>query len=86
MLIAAPLVLTACSGSIGSVEPPILVDPPEGLTVACERPILLPEGGLTQAEVEFFWLNDRSNLIACGLQLQSLKDFYVKRDERITSQ
>jgi len=85
MLIAVLLATTACLDSIGSVEPPILVDPPLGFTVACERPVLLPSRSLTQAEVESFWISDRSNLISCGLQLQALIDFYVKRDTRITN-
>ena len=84
MPIVSLLVLAACSDSIGSVEPPVLADPPEGLTESCPRPILLPERELIQAEVERYWINDRSNLIGCGLQLQALIDFYKKRDTRIT--
>lgn len=77
-------VTTACSDSIGSVEPPILADPPLGLIATCERPVLLPSRSLTQVEVEAYWIRDRSNLINCRLQLQSLIDFYKKRDKRIT--
>lgn len=86
MLSAALSVLIACSDSIGSVEPPLLSPPPARLTRSCEKPVLLPEGDLTQAEVEFFWINDRENLIRCGLQLNELIEFYRNRDKGITGQ
>lgn len=85
-LIAALSALAACSGSIGSVEPPILADPPEDLTRSCERPVLLPDRDLTQREVEMFWINDRENLIRCGLRLQELIEFYNNRDKGITDE
>jgi hypothetical protein len=84
MLIAVLLVLTACSESIGSVEPPVLADPPEEFTKECSRPVLLPNGPLTQSEVENLWIQDRNHLISCGMQLQALIDFFESRDKRIT--
>ena len=86
MQIVLLLGLTACSASIGSVEPPKLVTPPEELTESCARPVLLPDRELTQAEVEMFWINDRENLIRCGYRLQELIAFYQDRDERIQAQ
>lgn len=83
MLLGLPLVLAACSGSIGSVEPPKLVPPPVELTVDCVRPVLLPERELTQSEVEIFWMRDRSNLIECGQYKDLLQEFYADRDTRI---
>lgn len=83
MLIAVLSTLTACGGSIGSVEPPKLTPPPAGLTDPCQRPSLLPDRELTQEEVEFFWINDRERLVRCGYQLQQLVDFYKDRDGRI---
>lgn len=84
MLIVALSMLTACGESIGSVEPPKLSSPPLGLTGPCARPIDLPDRELTQKEVEFYWINDRENLIRCGLQLQDLIAFYEDRDGRLT--
>ena len=78
--------LTACSGSIGSVEPPKLANPPEAFTKECPRPVLLPDGPLTQSEVEDLWIQDRNHLISCGMQLQALIDFFASRDKRITDE
>ena len=83
MLIVPLLILTACGVLIGSIEAPILVDPPTGLIQSCERPVVLPDRGLTQAEVEVFWIKDRENLVRCDLQLQELIDFYSTRDKGI---
>ncbi len=84
MLVAALSILTACSESIGSVEPPRLDPPPSGLIEACQRPIVLPDRELTQGEVEFFWINDRERLIRCGYKLQQLIEYYADRDRRLT--
>lgn len=82
-LIALPLALGACSGSIGSVEPPKLSPPPAELIEPCERPVLLPERILTQSEVEALWIRDRANLIECGQYKDLLQEFYQDRDSRI---
>lgn len=84
MLLALPLGLTACAGSIGSVEPPILQAAPEELTKPCERPVELPVRELTQLEVEAYWIQDRENLIRCGYSFQQLQDYYLDRDNRVT--
>jgi hypothetical protein len=84
MPVIALSMLTACAGSIGSVEPPLLGDPPPKLTTECAKPSLLPERELTQKEVEFYWINDRENLIRCGIQLADLVSFYRDRDGALT--
>lgn len=78
-------VLAACGGSIGSVEPPELASPPNEFIIPCDRPVLLPDQFLTQAEVEALWIRDRNYLVSCGLKLQALIDFYANRDNRITN-
>lgn len=83
-LIGLPLVLTACADSIDKLaEPPTLVDPPGPLVSTCETPVLLPERTLSQSEVERYWLRDRENLLQCGIQLDSLVEFYRKRDTEL---
>jgi hypothetical protein len=42
----------------------------------CERPLTLPEGAITRAQVEQLWARDRGNLIKCGMNLETLIDFY----------
>lgn len=86
MLVGSLSVLVACTESIGSVEPPILSDPPDKLVRPCARPGVLPDRELTQAEVEFFWINDRERLIRCGLRLRDLIAFYQDRDARIVTE
>lgn len=78
-----PLVLTACEESIGPIEAPILVDVGEELTNLCQKPIRLPRRPLTQAEVEHFWIQDRTNLENCGITHEALVEFIRQRDNRI---
>ena len=81
----APLsLLMACSGSIGSVEPPKLAPPPDSLIVPCARPVLLPNHVLSQSEVETYWVRDRANLITCGERHQAQTEFYQSRDSKVT--
>lgn len=75
--------LMGCGDSIGSVEPPILADPPVSLTLPCEKPVLLPERELKQVESESYWIADRSELISCADEKAALVDFYRDRDHRI---
>jgi hypothetical protein len=77
---------TACLGLIRLSEPPVLAQPPEKLTDKCHRPVRLPPRGLTQLEVETFWIQDRRNLANCADRHKALADFYYKRDERIMGQ
>jgi hypothetical protein len=68
--ILSALVLTASCAS-RSVEPiPIL--PPPSLTAPCAPPVSLPEGAMTQAEVEKAWGRDRSALRTCAERHQAL--------------
>ena len=82
MLLAVLLALPACGGLTPSLinEGPRLNDAPDELHNPCAKPLRLPERELTQAEVESFWLRDRENLIACGLDKEALLEFYLTRD------
>ncbi len=85
MLVGLLLVLTACADSIKSIDGPPQLDPiPENLTNRCARPVVLPDRELTQEEVEMYWLNDRANLVACGLSRDAILEYYRKRDALIT--
>lgn len=75
--------MTACSESTGSVEPPLLQNPPEEISEPCERPVELPLSSLTQLQVEKFWIIDRSSLIDCASRLDILTAFYKIRDQGI---
>jgi hypothetical protein len=48
--------------------------------VPCADPANLPNGGLSQRDVERFWSKDRVNLIQCGDRHAALRDFYRGRD------
>jgi len=66
-LIAALLALTACGGSNRSVDPgQIRIEPPsESVMQRCALAVDLPDGPMTQAEVETHWRRDRAALAAC---------------------
>lgn len=83
MLAMSLSVLTACGESIGSVEPPVLTEPPSEFTRPCPRPVKLPERPLTQLEVETNWIEDRGRLISCSERHGALVEFYQDRDSRI---
>lgn len=70
------LAVTACSASTPSVSGPILLPPLPHSVTTCERPGLLPEAGLTRAQVEQLWARDRGNLIKCGATLETLITYY----------
>lgn len=59
--------LQACGGSTPFTESPPLQTVVEQ---ECERPVRLPEGGLSQAQVESLWIRDRVSLIECGEKLR----------------
>lgn len=84
MPVALLSVLMGCGDSIGSVEPPVLAEPPVSLTLPCEKPVLLPSQELKQHESETYWIADRSELISCGDEKAALIEFYRDRDYRIT--
>jgi hypothetical protein len=48
--------------------------------VPCADPANLPNGRLSQRDVERFWSKDRVNLIQCGDRHAALRDFYKGRD------
>ena len=82
-LLTTLLVLPACLGSIGSVEPPKLTPAPGELVKPCAKPVNLPSRALRQFEVENFWITDRDNLITCSERHQGLVDYYETRDQKI---
>ncbi len=84
MLIGPLLVLGACAASIGSIEPPTLAPPPASFADPCNRPIRLPDGEMTQLQVEEFWIIDRSRLVNCSDRHAALGDFFKHRDQLIT--
>lgn len=72
MLIVLLSALTACAGSIPFSEPPRVDPPPPSALEACRRPASLPVGGLTQAEGELRWLQDRRRLVDCASRHEAL--------------
>lgn len=84
MLIIGLSTITACEGSIRSVEPPILSPPPVSFTIPCVGPVELLDESLTQWQVEKLWIKDRANLIACSESFLALLNFYMLRDNGIT--
>jgi len=46
----------------------------------CRRPVLLPDGEITQKDVERLWVSDRQALIQCGKRHGALVAFIKDRD------
>ena len=63
--------LTACAGSIKSAPK---IDLPQELAGACDAPVELGDGELTQARVEMLWEQDRGALIECADRVKALQD------------
>lgn len=63
--------------------PPHLVPAPQALTTRCEPPVVLRKGALTQQQDETAWGVDDDHLIQCGHRLDSLAQYYAKRDAAI---
>lgn len=82
--IFAALALPGCGASTVSTDRPVLAPPPVELTRACARPVDLPDGALTQGEVERHWSRDRASLAVCGRRHGALVKFYTNRDEGLT--
>lgn len=79
-------VLTACADSISAIDQaPVLKAPPEELTLACDKPVKLPQRALTRSEVEILWRSDREALTQCGLEKEALVEFYANRDGLLTA-
>lgn len=71
MLGASLCLLAACGGSTaGDIAPP-----PATLVVPCAQPVQLPDGPMTQAEVEIGWGADRAALRTCGERQGLLVDW-----------
>lgn len=51
---------------------------------ACDGPVMLPEEGLTVAEVEDYWLRDRAALLDCGAAKEAVQDYYINRDRALS--
>lgn len=73
LTLSACLCLASCG--LISVEKP---KPPPSLLVPCDRPVRLPERGLSDQEVEILWGRDRDALNACGSKLAGLIEWEKK--------
>lgn len=72
MLIALPLVVTACAGSSPSADK-IDLDPPDAALTAPPPPLTADPGrAITQAETEIFWSRDRAAYGMCFQKHQGL--------------
>jgi hypothetical protein len=88
LLASLALALAACSVStksvnVAPVKPPQIARPDASLTRSCARPALLPDGPMTQAQVEELWIADRSALLACYRRHLALRNFIVDRDDAL---
>ena len=87
MLASLALALAACSVSTKSVSPPVkppqIARPDSTLLATCPRPVVLGQGPLTQAQVEEFWIADRSALLACYRRHLALRNYIVGRDDAL---
>lgn len=82
------LALTACgvstkSVNVAPVKPPQIARPDSKLLNTCDRPVLLPYGPMTQAQVEELWIADRSALLACYRRHLALRNYIVERDDAL---
>ena len=86
-MVAAALALTACAGSTKFVgNKPNLQPADLSLMADCEDPVLVPNGPLTQVQVERYWSRDRLALAQCKDRHTGLTRFYKKRDQLLTTQ
>lgn len=67
--------LTQCSASTANA--PIQIDLASELAEPCDLPAKLPDGDLTQAQVEDLWETDRGALINCGNKVGALQNIIV---------
>jgi hypothetical protein len=61
MLVSLPFLSGACNDLTRFVKPNIDAT----LLLPCDDPVFIPERDLTQEEVERYWGEDRSRLVAC---------------------
>ncbi len=82
LMLAALGLLASCASTPLAVAP-TLTRPNAALSQNCAKPVWIEEKTLTQADVEHYWLEDRSALIACGDRLKALAGWYQTRDHAI---
>jgi hypothetical protein len=54
--------------------------PDARLLAKCELPVMIPNG-LTDAQLERLWGDDRAALLKCGWNKKAVQDFYRNRDK-----
>lgn len=88
---ACALLLTACAASKPYDNPslsikPVLLPPPRALLKDCREGVdLTPyfETGLTLAEQEAFWMEDRYSLAECARSKKAVVVYYRDRDKKV---
>ncbi|RYE43594.1 MAG: hypothetical protein EOP24_27605 [Hyphomicrobiales bacterium] len=83
MLTACACLLAACAASTPSARASIHLPPLPAKLTSCERPVLMPEVELNQAQVEGLWARDRAALVKCGVRLGDLVAFYEDLSRRL---
>lgn len=84
MLLAC--LLTACDDSTRLTDQnPILRPPPDVLLQGAADPVAIPQGGLTRAQVETLWREDRGTIVDWREAFEALQQFYANRDALLTS-
>ena len=61
----------------------VLARPPSALVDDCPRPVLIPAGTRTQADIEALWGRDRVSLKLCREEKAQLVKFYSARDDAL---
>jgi uncharacterized lipoprotein len=89
MAVAALLVLALAACSTTSIVTPPdrpRLDAPDSVSMkACQKPINLPAGEMTQQDIEKYWGRDRSHQIECAKRHKILADYIRNRDAGLTS-
>lgn len=87
MLTLLACLLIACDDSIRLTDQnPVLRAPPDALVHGAGDPVTIPQGGLTRAQVESLWRQDRGTIVDWKEAFEALHAFYVKRDALLTSE
>ena len=81
-MIACLSLLTGCGASArsGSLDAPRLDPPPAELVQEIPPPTRLPDGPMTQAQVERYWSADRAALVTGGKRQRALVGWIETRD------
>lgn len=77
--------LMGCAASTPSANVGIRLPPLPARLARCERPALMPEAGLSRADVERLWARDRAALVRCGLSLDGLVGYYEDLSRRLAA-